>query len=446
LANTYTARSLGVDAFGINPANLALQDLASFSLKTVLPLPAIGFNLSIPISMEKVNYFFGGVDDGSGKKIGRYLTQADKDELTKLLSEGEIITNFGITPLAFAINIDKKLGAFGFAMNDRFGTNEKLSKAFMQLLFSGLTSGNVYSFADLVVKSSYWRDISLSYARTIFKNDNFVIKELLGGLSLKLVQGYYYVGTLKNNSQFQIGDKNKINGSWDYEVATAFTPDIGVNYGSDSVSTVEDFSISLFPSPAGSGVGFDIGFTGKVNEQLTIGLALTDIGSITWDKNQAIIKGSGNFTFEGYSTKEALDSLEDKFKKVTNDLSSSFSTGLPTVLRIGAVYQLDQAPFIGSFPGQMAVSIDYNQGFNNEIGNTRTPRLSLGIDWKPGNWIPFIRTGISFGGKHGFNWAMGLGFRLGPVEFNFATSNFNSLVGMNSAKHLGFGIDTQWRF
>ncbi|MBU2444490.1 MAG: hypothetical protein KJ666_02800 [Bacteroidetes bacterium] len=446
LANTYTARSLGVDALGINPANLALQDLTSFSLKTVIPLPTIGFNFSAPISMERINYFFGGVDDGSGKKVGRYLTEADKSELGDLLSDGEFITNFAITPLAFTININKNVGAFGFAVTDRLGTNERLSRAFLDLAFSGLTSGNVYSFSDIVVKSAYWRDISLSYARQIFKKDDFFIKELFGGISLKMVQGFYYVGTAKNNSQFQLGDKNKIIGSWDYEVNTAFSPDIGVNYGSDSVSTIEDFSPSLFPTPAGSGFGFDIGFTGKINEQLTVGLALTDIGSITWDKNQATIKGSGNFIFEGYTTKEALDSLEDKFKKITNDLSSSFSTSLPTALRIGVVYQLDQAPFIGSFPGQMAVSFDYNQGFNDEIGNTKTPRFSLGIDWNPGNWIPFVRTGLSFGGKQGFNWAFGLGFMLGPLDFNFATSNFNSLLGMNSAKHLSFGMDTKWRF
>lgn len=446
LANTYTARSLGVDALGINPANLALQDLTRFSLKTVIPLPTIGFNFSAPISMERINYFFGGVDDGSGKKVGRYLNEADKSELGDLLSNGEFITNFAITPLAFTININKNVGAFGFAVTDRLGTNERLSRAFLDLAFSGLTSGNIYSFSDLVVKSSYWRDFSLSYARSIFTKKDFFIKELFGGISLKLIQGFFYVGTAKNNSQFQLGDKNKIIGSWDYEVITAFSPDIGVNYGSDSVSTVEDFSPSPFPTPAGSGFGFDIGFTGKINDQLTVGLALTDIGSITWDKNQATIKGNGNFTFEGYSTKEALDSLEDKFKKITNDLSSSFSTSLPTALRIGVVYQLDRAPFIGSFPGQMAVSFDYNQGFNDEIGNTKTPRFSLGIDWKPGNWIPFVRTGLSFAGKHGFNWAFGLGFMLGPLDFNFATSNFNSLLGMNSAKHLSFGMDTRWRF
>ncbi|MBM4176925.1 MAG: hypothetical protein FJ213_12255 [Ignavibacteria bacterium] len=446
LANTYTARALGVDALGVNPANLAINDWTSFSLKTVLPLPNLGMNFSAPISMDRINYFFGGVDDGTGKKVGRYLTDSDKNELAELLSDGEFITNFAITPLAFTININENVGAFGFALTDRFGTNERLSKAFIDLAFKGLTANNVYSFADIVVRSSYWREFSLSYARPIFKMEDFIIKELYGGISLKMIQGMYYVGTSKNNSQFQLGNKNKIIGSWDYEVNTAFSPDIGVNYGSDSVSTVEEFSPSPFPTPAGSGFGFDLGFAGKINDQLTIGFALTDIGSITWDKNQATIKGSGDFIFEGYTTAEALDSLEDKFKKITNDVSSSFSTSLPTALRIGAVYQLDKAPFIGSFPGQMAVSFDYNQGFNDEIGNSKTPRFSLGIDWKPGSWIPFVRTGLSFGGKHGFNWAFGFGFMLGPLDFNFATSNFNSLLGMNSAKHLSFGMDTKWRF
>jgi hypothetical protein len=94
----------------------------------------------------------------------------------------------------------------------------------------------------------------------------------------------------------------------------------------------------------------------------------------------------------------------------------------------------------------MLVSFDYNQGFNNEIGNSTKPRFSLGIDWKPGNWIPFIRTGISVGGKLGFRWGFGLGFMAGPFEFDFATSNFESIFNPNTANKLNFFAESRWRF
>lgn len=446
LALTYVSNALGVDAIGINPANLALNDISKFSMKTLFPVPPLYLSLTTPLSIEKYNYFFGGVDDGTGKTVGRYLNQSDKDELNQLLGESDLIFNTQINYLSFAININEKVGGFGFAFVDRFGSNLRLSKVFTDLIFSGLYPMKMYSFSDMDIKLSYTREISLSYGRKILDFENKFIQSLYGGVAIKFVRGYYYLNTAKNNSYFRLDNDNVIRGSWDYEIYHALSPSFAKNYGKDSIVSVKNYSFSPFPDPAGSGTGFDLGLTAILNNQMRISLAITDIGSITWDKNQAIIKGSGDFTFEGYSTKEQIDSLKDKFKQVTSDLNTSFTSSLPTALRLGVSYRLDQAPFISKFPGRMLVSFDYNQGFNNEIGNTTKPRFSLGIDWKPGNWIPTLRTGISLGGKFGFRWGFGLGIMAGPFDFNFATSNFESILSQNTATKLNFYFDTKWRF
>lgn len=446
LAFTYTSNALGIDAIGVNPANLALNNYSKFSLKTFFPLPPIAFAMTTPVTIEKYNYFFGGVDDGTGKIVGRYLTQSDKDELNTLLGESDLVVNLNLNYLSFAMNFGEKTGSFGFALIDRFGTNLRLSKVFTDLIFSGLYPMKLYSLSDVDIKLSYTREISFSYGRKILDFENSFIKNLYGGLAIKFIRGYYYLSTAKNNSYFKIDNDNVLRGSWDYQIYHALSPDFATNYGKDSIVSVDDFSFSIFPEPAGSGVGFDIGFTSFINDQLRASLAITDIGSITWDKNQAIINGSGDFTFEGYSSKEQIDSLTDRFKQVTSDLKSTFKTSLPTALRLGVSYQLDQAPFISKFPGKMLVSFDYNQGFNNEVGNTTKPRFSLSIDWKPGNWIPFIRTGISLGGKYGFRWGFGLGFMMGPLEFDLASSNFESLVSPNTANKLNLFAETRWRF
>lgn len=446
LAFTYASNALGVDAIGVNPANLAITDISKFSLKTFFPLPPLAFSLTTPLSIEKYNYFFGGVDDGTGKTVGRYLNQSDKDELNQLLGETDLDFNLNLNYLSFAINVNEKVGAFGFAFADRIGTNLRLSKVFTDLIFSGLYPAKIYSFSDLDIKLSYIREISFSYGRKIIEFDDKFIKELYGGVAIKFFRGYYYLGTAKNNSYFKLDNDNVIRGKWDYEIYHALSPNFAKNYGKDSIVSVEDFSFSFAPEPAGSGTGFDIGLNATLQNQIKIAFAIVNIGSITWDKNQAIIKGSGSFEYEGYTSKEQIDSLTDKFKQVTSDLKSSFATGLPTVLRLGVSYQLDQAPFITKFPGKMLVSFDYNQGFNNEIGNSTKPRFSLGIDWKPGNWIPSIRTGFSLGGKSGFRWGFGIGMFAGPIEFNFATSNFESIVSPNTANKLNLFIDTKWRF
>ncbi len=375
LAFTYASNALGIDAIGVNPANLALKDYSDFSMKTVFPLPPLSLSLTTPLSIEKYNYFFGGVDDGTGKRVGRYLTQADKDELNQLLGESDFIFNFNMNYLSFAINVNEKVGGFGFAFADRFGSNVRLSKVFTDLIFSGLYPVKLYSLSDMDIKLSYTREISLSYGRKVLDFENKFLKELYAGLAIKFIRGYYYLSTAKNNSYFKLDNDNVIRGSWDYEIYHALSPSFATNYGKDSIVSVKDFSFSPFPEPAGTGTGFDLGVTAILNNQMKVALAITNIGSITWDKNQAIIKGSGDFEFEGYSTKEQIDSLKDKFKQVTSDLNTSFTTSLPTTLRLGVSYQLDQAPFISKFPGKMLVSFDYNQGFNNEIGNSTKPRF-----------------------------------------------------------------------
>jgi len=446
LAFTYASNGLGIDAIGVNPANLALKDYSDFSMKTFFPLPPLSISLTTPLTIEKYNYFFGGVDDGTGKIVGRYLTQSDKDELNQLLSEGDLIFNTNLNFLSFAININETIGAFGFSFADRFGSNVKLSRVFTDLIFSGLYPLKLYSFSDMDIKLSYIREISFNYGRKILSFDNKFLKSIYGGFGVKFYRGYYYLNTAKNNSYFKLDNDNVIRGSWDYEIYHALSPSFAKNYGKDSIVSVKDFSFTPFPEPAGTGTGFDLGLTAILNEQLRVALAVTNIGSINWSNNQAIIKGSGSFEFEGYSTKEQIDSLKDKFKQVTSDLKTSFTTSLPTTLRLGISYQLDKAPFISKFPGKMLVSFDYNQGFNNEIGNSTKPRFSFGIDWKPGNWIPFLRTGISVGGKLGFRWGFGLGIMAGPLEFDIATSNFESIVSPNTANKLNFFAETRWRF
>ncbi len=446
LAFTYTSNSLGTDAIGVNPANLALNDRTSFSLRTIFPLPPINFATTTPLSVEKYNYFFGGVTDAQGNRVGRYLTQSDKDELNELLGEYDFILNFQLNYLSFAINVNEKVGGFGFAFTDRFGASLRLSKIFTDLIFSGLYPMKLYSLSDLDAKVTFLREISFSYGRKILDFDYAFVKNIYGGIALKFVRGYYYLSTSKNNSFFRYDSDNVIRGAWDFEIQHALTPDIAKNYGKDSIISVKDFSFTLFPEPAGTGLGFDIGVTSFINDQLRVSLAVTDIGSITWDRNQAIIKGNGNFTFEGYSSEEQLDSLVDKFKNVQSNLNTSFSSGLPTTLRLGLSYQLDQAPFISRFPGKMLISLDYNQGLNSEIGNSTKPRVSLGIDWDPAKRIPNIRTGFSVGGKLGFMWGFGLGMSLGPIEFNFATSNFDALVSPNTSKKINLYVDSKWRF
>ncbi|MCB0745205.1 MAG: hypothetical protein KDC67_14955, partial [Ignavibacteriae bacterium] len=124
--------------------------------------------------------------------------------------------------------------------------------------------------------------------------------------------------------------------------------------------------------------------------------------------------------------------------------TSSFSTSLATAMKFGVGFQVDK--FLkGNFPGKLFIGFNYHQGFNNMPANSTDPRFSLGAEWAPINWIN-LRSGISVGGYDKFNWAMGLGFNSGLIDFDFATSYVHSIFDGNNAKRLGFAISSRWKF
>ncbi len=447
MAYSYVSNSRGVDAIGTNPANLAIPMSKKFSLRTYLPIPQLNFYLRTPLSIEKYNYYFGGVDDGNGKTSGRYLNEDEKNELKEMLGDSDFLMNFSLNHLSASYYHSDKVGAFGFSFVDRAGFRLKPSKSFTDLIFSGLYMNKIYSLSDLIAKAMIWREVSFSYGRKVIDIENSFVKNLFAGISFKFISGYYYISTEKNDSYFNLESDFLMKGKLDYAIKFALSPDFAKNYGKDSIVWIDDFNFSFSPASAGKGFGIDIGFSSDINDYLNVAIAITDIGSIKWKNNQAIIKANSEFTFEGYTSKEKLDSLKDKFDNVESDINSQFSSGLPTALKVGASFQLEKAPFIKSFPGSLLVVFDYNQGFNNEIGNSTIPRFSLGFEWNhPSKYVPIIRTGLSVGGIVGFTWGFGLGFNAGPLEFNFASSNLAFLLSPNSSRKINFVMDSKWRF
>ena len=123
--------------------------------------------------------------------------------------------------------------------------------------------------------------------------------------------------------------------------------------------------------------------------------------------------------------------------------AGSFSTNLPTALRLGASNKFNFGA--NSWSGTLLLAMDINQGFNDMPGNSQKTRVSIGAEWKPMDWIPFIRTGFSIGGLTGFQWGLGLGVDAGTLEFNLSTST-QSLISPNSAKFFSVAFNSRWKF
>ncbi|MEI7811382.1 MAG: DUF5723 family protein [Ignavibacteria bacterium] len=460
MANTYTAASTGVFAIGKNPANLSFSDNGRFEVQTniiPLPFPSISFGAGTDfLSINDYNYFFGGVPDPAnpgGKKIGRFLTAEDKNRLVSMFEDGGTVsTGFSMPLLKIFYKAGDKAGAFGFSISDNFAMEMKFPKGLANFAMNGNSADTLTSFSDGKFTAWYLRDISLSYSRDInelltntFNMPQNLFQRFSFGISFKYVTGLAYAGSDNLNASM-ITSSNQIMFNSNSSGLVAVSPDFGTKYDFDSLSQKKDANMGPFPASAGSGIGIDIGFTAQLNDALIIGFALTDLGNITWNTNAAKFTYNSSVSLTDLSETSQRDTAQKRIKEYKGEYISEFSTSLPGALRIGASYQLDKDPVIGGLiPGKLLIAMDFNMGFNDMPGNSTKPRVSLGTEWKPMDWVPFIRTGLSFGGNDSFNWAFGLGFNAGVFDLGIATRDFQYMFS-NDIKRTSIALDTRWKF
>ncbi len=434
LAKTYNANTDGIYSIGINPANMMFSQSAHFEFTTVLPLPALSVKAGTNfMNFDDFNYFFGG-DNGQG----RFLTPSDKQRLFDLFSNsGRAFGNVSLTPFAAMLKVGPYTGAFAFSMADFIGGSFTVPKALVDLGLNGNTPNQVYSFNDVDAQGWWIREYSLSYARDLPEINQTFFEKISVGLSVKMVQGFAYFGVDHVNTNLTTGAQNQLNVGSEWMIKSAFSPDFGKVYDFDSLNTSKS-SVGPFLTPAGTGLGIDLGVAAAYDKVWRFSLSVTDIGKINWDKGTAEYSGNGNVTLTDLTDSTQRQNLQDTIKGKGHP-TSGFSTDLPTTFRLGASYNL-----VGVIPGSLLIALDYNQGFNNVPGNSKIARWSIGGDWAPLGWLN-VRTGFSIGGLDGFGWAFGLGFDTGLVEFLFATSDINQVVMGNSGKMFTVSIGSRWK-
>lgn len=438
MGRTMNATSLGVDALDINPANIAIPEGGRFTLN----LAPVG----VRVSTDFLDYgmyqdYFTGVQDSTGKRVKRFLTDADKQNILAQIpdfADNRVEAEIMMGGFSFHNPV---FGGIGFSITDRIGTTSTLSKDFFRrALFDISENGDAFNFAGTQISSWWYRTYNISYARKLPVKIRF-LKDLYAGIGVKIVHGFGIFQISRQNSAFRIypdsvGQYN-VKGNIDY-LATHTGVDF-FNNNNDSTKA----SVTPFPQPVGTGTGFDIGFSGELFNGIHLALSVTDIGKITWDKNVLENVGSGEFAFQ-----DNLKALGDSINNLTKGEPRpglAFSTSLPTALRLGASMQLHQLPFLKkamSIP--LLVAIDYTQGLNESLGNTTKPRFSLGMEYRPVKFLP-LRTGWVFGGGDKVRWAFGFGLDFYNFSMDFATDSFTTLLTPRSFQMASFSFGMKVR-
>jgi hypothetical protein len=429
MARTSAVTSCGVDAIGINPANLALPGSPSLSLTA--------FPFGIRLGTDFLNYglyrqYLTGVSTDSGT-VGYYLTDKDKERILSGFSSGVGTINGDVGLKLVSVSIySSGFGGLGLGITERVGGRGTLPEDYLRFLFYGNSPGQTLNFADTQVRAWWLRDYSLSYAQA-FENA-FGLDLLAFGVTAKYVAGFGYFDLEQTNTSFTTSSQSVVTGHAQYLSRRA---------GTDFLSSGEGSSFALFPAPAGTGWGFDFGIHAKLSSFLSLGASINDIGSLQWTHNARERRANGDFTIDDVFSKARQDSLKNVVEG-TDQKISGFETQLPTAAHVGLALQLGQSDFAGNLPNAV-VAFEYTQGFNEMPGNSRKPRLSAGMELRLLSWLP-LRSGVSVGGADQKSWAFGLGLHLGPVALDAATEDILSLLQPDQASKVSAGIGLRLSF
>lgn len=433
MARTFVASARGLEAIGTNPANLALGDRGHTVTFTLIPPFAISLGSDF-WNYEIYNDYFTGVDTGGTERASKHLTNSDKERILSLFPDGLAETHFDLDIRWFGMTVHAgEFGSVGLSVAERLAFNFDLPQEYARFALMGLDSaGSSYDLSGTDVRAWWLREYSLSYARML---PNLVFaRKLAAGVSLKLIHGFGYVETDRYNVRFSnsrytdaLGSGYRLEGDIDFRFRRA---------GIDAFE--DDNSASPFPSPAGTGFGFDLGVSGELLPGIRAALSLVDVGSITWTLNTKETIGGGRISITNPTSKAEQDTLEEAIKG-EDRATGEFSTPLATALRVGGSLQLGETPWLPSFPGQLLVAVEYHQGFNSSPGNSTRPRFSLGVEYRLVGFLP-LRSGISIGGADRFNWAFGFGLDFGGFALDLGTENVLMLFTPSSFDQFSAGM------
>ncbi|MCH8319173.1 MAG: hypothetical protein IIA88_11885 [Bacteroidetes bacterium] len=428
---------------GINPANLGMGPEFEFT----------HFNLGV--SELAFSIYSKAL---SKKELWQSITDFDttflyqgKLQAAQAFIDAPLAINVDVTPLAFSVYYPE-VGGFAISIRERvqwFSTFNELTSEILFLgynapyfdelhywdIWGGDTTSEIISnnpsvpdsirqqvyygkvvlanpkkFSEILdgskIQMAWFREYNFSYGIQLVKSYTEASRakfattslatssniSLYAGIGLKYIQGFGLIDISAEDGEL--------------EAFSALSPIFNIDYGVDpapgnSVDTTN--KRKFIPDPVGRGFGLDIGFNLRYRDKLTFGVAVTNIGSITWDGNVFTAKDDTLLDMDsrGFDSYNIFAEAE----KITGDGGLFKWEGLkkkkvklPTLIRAGVSYKIEEIAEVGF---DMVISA------NKEAGSYEKAIFSIGGDLKPTRWLR-LSTGFTFGGNYGFNIPIGI--------------------------------------
>jgi hypothetical protein len=416
--SVFTAAGRGVattfvtdyQAIGINPANLGFKRTydtkhVTFGLMEV-GLSAFSDALT-KSTFKKSMTTFNTTDFTNQQKI-----DAARNFAGKSLAVNADVNWFGISYQ------HDKLGGFAFGIRESVRFYSKFSQQTSDFLFRGygaayfdtlhLNNGSAVAntqanylanqgnisygqankpttmatiFNGSKMQMVWYREYNLSYGKEFKINDDIAIS---GGVGLKYLQGFAMMNASSDGTSLM--------------ATGAFSPNLHINFGNAAATNPSSDTVSkgLMPKPAGTGFGADLGLNIVIKEKLKIGVAVTNIGSITYDVNVYSMKNDtiakiDNAGFQNYNIFTQFSNFTSNSGLFKWEGKKNVKVNLPTMFRAGASLK---------FGDKAEVGVDFIIPATTTPGNLQTMIWSMGGDFKPMRWLK-LSGGMTHGGNYG---------------------------------------------
>lgn len=415
MGRTSVSNSFNISALDNNPANILFNHQFDNSKLHISLFSSFGYVLNSDFASYDfyIDYFTG--DENGNKKN---LTQQEKVDIFNASKNSNSYANASYKLIAATYSVDK-IGTFGLSISDKILGNAYIPGDISEFALFGNEVNRSYDFSEFRTNFSKLRQINVSFARSLPE----IAPGFAFGLSVKPTFGYQHLETIENQIKVFTNDSNEITGS-----GLGIFKMAGLDYPFNPISG--------FSNIAGFGMGFDFGVSLKVNNEITAGLSITDLGWMRWSNNTKQLIYNANVHITNLSNENQLDSLLNIFKE-NESPTEPFTSKLPANVRAGLTYRIFEkhnTRDAGIVSYERAnVSLEYLQGLSNlNAGSTTDPRVSIGSEIFLSRMFQ-VRAGVIAGGEDKFALSLGGGGVFGPVSVNIGTHNILDIFNLKAS-------------
>lgn len=357
-----------------------------------------------------------------------YSEAITNQTLDKLRKNNIFSSGFQVDLLTFGFKI--KESYVSFLISDKANVSTSIPKDLFRFAYEGIDVGQSYTFDNINVNATYYREYSISYSQRISEKIYFGVrgKALFGKMNISNRQTDISLSE-PNWRRIDVSASTRVNMSVPnlevYSDPTGALDSIDFKDYENNSDIIDD----LILLKENRGYGFDLGFQFYPNDKLSLSASILDLGYINWKRNVHNLAGGGDYSFEGINlnnddstdiAEALLDTLQQVYDVTTSQ--DAYNTMLTPKVYIGLTYSPNRFVRLGLLSRTEYISKTFRQQVTGTLALYPTQCFGATVSYTVADRV-YDNLGV------------GLIFRGGPLQMYFMSDRipvlWNKVKGDN---------------